>query len=166
MKNILDYLEDESLLQKVDYNENTSIISDILLDADALIALAKYDDSNHERAVKINQDLTRKGVSYMLSPFTIAEATTVLSYKISQQAAKKFLKQIRQLDIATFDLKEDLVKLAEAWFNKQSKKGSSYFDCFNMALLDRYEKQIDAIFSFDSIYKKNGFKIAAELFVR
>lgn len=163
MKIVLDYLKEESLLQKIDYNGNTPIISDILLDADALVALVKYDDSNHERAVKINQDLTRRKVSYMLSPFTIAEVATVLSYKISQQAAKKFLEQIRQLDIATFDLKEDLVKLAEAWFNKQSKKGSSYFDCFNMALLDRYKKQIDAIFSFDSVYKKNGFKIAEDI---
>lgn len=33
---------------------------DILLDADALIALAKQDDSNHERAVKINDELQKK----------------------------------------------------------------------------------------------------------
>lgn len=165
MKNISDYLKDESLLEKVNSDEGTPIISDILLDADVLIALAKHDDSNHQRAVRINDELQKRGVSYMLSPFTVAEATTVLSYKVSHQAAKKFLKQIRHLDIPTFDLKEEQIELADSWFNKQHKKGISYFDCFNMALLERYKKQIVAIFSFDSIYKKNGFKITEDLIV-
>lgn len=163
MKNISDYLKDESLLEKVNVDESTPIVSDILLDADALIALAKHDDSNHQRAVNINDELQKRGVSYMLSPFTVAEATTVLSYKVSHQAAKKFLKQIRHLDIPTFDLREEQIELADSWFNKQHKKGISYFDCFNMALLERYKKQLEAIFSFDSIYKKNGFKIAEDL---
>ncbi len=163
MKNIQDYLRDDLILDEVNSNEESSLILDILLDADALIALAKQDDSNHERAIEINDQLQKRGVSYMLSPFTVAEAATVLSYKVSHQAAKKFLKQIRELDIPAFDLKEEQIKLAESWFNKQSQKGISYFDCYNMALLDRYKKQIEAIFSFDSIYKKNGFKIAEDL---
>ena len=120
MKNISDYLKAESLLEEVHSDEDTPIMSDILLDADALIALAKLDDSNHQRATRINDELQKRGVSYMLSPFTIAEAATVLSYKVSHQAAKKFLKQIRELDIPVFDLKEDQIKLADFWFNKQS----------------------------------------------
>ncbi len=165
MKNISDYLKDEFLLEEVNSDKDTPIMPDILLDADALIALAKQDDSNHQRAIRINDELQKRGVSYMLSPFTIAEAATVLSYKVSHQAAKKFLKQIRELDIPAFDLKEEQIKLADFWFNKQSKKGISYFDCFNMVLLDRYKKQIEAIFSFDSIYKKNGFKIAEDIII-
>lgn len=163
MKDLKDYLKDDLVLDEGSSSEETTLIVDILLDADALIALAKQDDSNHQRAVKINDELQKRGVSYMLSPFTVAEAATVLSYKVSHQAAKKFLKQIRSIDIPVFDLKEQQIKLADLWFNKQSKKGVSYFDCFNMALLERYKKQIEAIFSFDSIYKKNGFKIAEEL---
>ena len=49
------------------------------------------------------------------------------------------------------------------WFLKQKQKGTSYFDCYNMALLDRYKKQLVAIFSFDVIYKKNGFTLVAEM---
>lgn len=163
MKNISDYLKDESLLEQINSYEAIPVVSDILLDADALIALAKHDDLNHQRAVKINNQLQKRGVSYVLSPFTVAEASTVMSHKVSQLAAKKFLEQIRQLDIPMFDLKEEHIKLADFWFNNQSKKGSSYFDCFNMAILERYKKQIEAIFSFDSIYKKNGFKLAEDL---
>lgn len=163
MKNIQDYLRDDLVLDEINSNEETTFAMDILLDADALIALAKQDDSNHEKAVNINDELQRRGVSYVLSPFTIAEAATVLSYKVSHQAAKKFLKQIRELDIPSFDLNEEQIKLADYWFNNQSKKGISYFDCFNMALLERYKKQIEAIFSFDSIYKKNGFKVTEDI---
>jgi len=32
-----------------------------------------------------------------------------------------------------------------------------------MALLDRYKKQLIAIFSFDSIYKRNGFALVENL---
>lgn len=165
MKNIQDYLRDDLMLDEVNSSEETPLILDVLLDADALIALAKQDDSNHERAVRINDELQKRGVSYMLSPFTVAEAATVLSYKVSHQAAKNFLKQIRKLDIPSIDFKEEQIKLADSWFNNQSKKGISYFDCFNMALLERYKKQIEAIFSFDSIYKKNGFKIAEDIII-
>lgn len=163
MKDLKDYLRDDLMLNEVNSGEETPLISGILLDADALIALAKQDDSNHLRAVRINDKLQMRGVSYMLAPFTVAEAATVLSYKVSQQAAKNFLKQIRELDIPAFDLKEEQIKLADTWFKKQSKKGTSYFDCFNLALLERYKKDIKAIFSFDSVYQKNGFKSAEDL---
>ena len=163
MKNIRDYLKDDLMLDVVHSSQETPPILEVLLDADALIALAKQDDSNHKRAVTINENLQRRGVAYMLSPFTAAEAATVLSYKVSHQAAKKFLKQIRNIDIPTFDLKEEQIKLADNWFNKQQRGGISYFDCYNMALLERYNNQIEAIFSFDSIYRKNGFKITEDL---
>ena len=165
MKNIQDYLRDDLMLDEINSSGEPALILDILLDADALIALAKQDDSNHQRAVTINEKLQSRGVAYRLSPFTVAEAATVLSYKVSHQAAKEFLKQIRHLDIPTFDLKEKHLELADSWFNKQHKKGISYFDCFNMALLERYKSQIEAIFSFDSVYKKNGFKITEDLVV-
>lgn len=32
-----------------------------------------------------------------------------------------------------------------------------------MALLERYTNQIGAIFSFDGVYKRNGFKTADEI---
>lgn len=47
----------------------------ILVDADALVALAKKDDSNHQKALKIAQEL--KSAVLFASCFTIPEATTV-----------------------------------------------------------------------------------------
>lgn len=134
----------------------------ILLDTDALVALTKKNDSNRQKAINIYQKLKELGVHFYLSPFTIAETVTVLSYKLSHNEAKKFLKEARNKNLPILFL-EDSTNLADQWFFKQIKKGTSYFDCYNMALLERYKKQISAIFSFDSVYKRNGFQTAEEI---
>lgn len=158
-----DYLEDKHLLQETNTSQETTYIKDVLVDADVLVALAKTNDSNHKKATKLSDKLQKIGISYYFSPFTIAEAATVLSYKTTHQNAKKFLKQIRKIDIPTIELPDKHMELSDKWFLKQKKKGTSYFDCYNMALLDRYKKQLTAIFSFDSIYKRNGFTLVEDL---
>lgn len=135
----------------------------VLVDADVLIALSKKDDSNHQKATRIDRLLQNKSYTYYLSPFTVAEVTTVLSYKVSHQTAKKFLKQIRKISLPVLELDKISFELADEWFLKQKTKGTSYFDCYNMALMERYKNQLEAIFSFDSIYRKNGFKTAIEV---
>lgn len=136
---------------------------DVLVDADALVALTKSDDPNHPKALRIGELLQKIGCNWYVSPYTIGEVVTVISYKISQLAAKKVLKELRKLNLNELTLKNEHVGLADKWFLKQSKKGTSYFDCYNMALLERYKKQLGAIFSFDSVYKRNGFNIAEEI---
>lgn len=163
MRNIPVYLEQKQRLEETISDQDTIYTKDILVDADALVALAKTNDSNHKKAVSLSEKLQEMGVSFYFSPFTIAEAATVLSYKTTHTSAKKFLKQIRKLDIPIFELPELYKLYADDWFLKQKKKGTSYFDCYNMALLDRYKKQLVAIFSFDQIYKRNGFILAEDL---
>lgn len=134
----------------------------ILLDTDSLVALVKEDDSNHRRAVRIYKKLKGKKAGFFLSPFTVAETATVLSYKLSHQRAKEFLKKMRTTDLPVLELEKN-IHLADKWFLKQEKKGTSYFDCYNMALLERHKKTVLGIFSFDSIYPRNGFKLAGGL---
>ena len=163
MTKLTEYFEEDSLLEETKPGREAPFTRDVLLDADALVALAKSDDSNHKKAVKISRALQKRGVSYCLSPFTVAEAATVLSYKVSHSVAKAFLEEIRKIDLPVLELPEKYRSLADGWFLKQKKKGVSHFDCYNMALLERYKKVIEMIFSFDSIYRKNGFKTTADL---
>ena len=156
-------LEADFLLEKVKPGQSTDYMMDILVDADALVALAKEDDPNHKKALKIAQLLQSKGCTWYFSPFTIGEVVTVISYKVNQNTAKQVLKELRKQDLNELTLKDEYLELADNWFNKQTKKGTSYFDCYNMALLERYKKQLNAIFSFDSVYKRNGFKLAEEV---
>ena len=164
MSIVENYLKKDFLLGEEDLVVAGDVLmSEVLFDADGLIALAKKDDSNHVRAVKIANVLQTKGVFYYLSPFTVAEAVTVLSYKVSHKSAKDLLEEVRRLGLLALELPKEKEKLADKWFLSQTKKGTSYFDCYNLALLDCYKKQLQAIFSFDSVYRKNGFKLAGEL---
>ncbi|OGY28400.1 MAG: hypothetical protein A3F33_03725 [Candidatus Woykebacteria bacterium RIFCSPHIGHO2_12_FULL_43_10] len=156
-------LKDEFLLEEVNPGEPREYILDILVDADALVALAKSDDQNHKRAFSISETLQKKGCIWYISPFTIGEVVTVISHKVNQASARKVLKELNRQDLNLLTLKDEFIHLADEWFSKQSKKGTSYFDCYNMALLERYNKQLNAIFSFDGVYKRNGFKTVEEI---
>lgn len=155
-------LKEDFLLEATKSGESTEYILDILVDADALVALIKINEPNHKRALSISDALQKKGCTWYISPFTIGEVVTVISHKVNQAIAKKVLKELRRQNLNLLTLKDEHVHLADDWFNKQSKKGTSYFDCYNMALLERYGNQLNAIFSFDGVYKRNGFKIAKE----
>lgn len=125
-----------------------------LVDADALVALAKEDDSNHKKALKIAQ--VSSGVSLYATPFTIPEATTVLSYKVSQKTAKQFLGQARQRKLIELKLTAQITQLADEVFLQQNLKGTSWIDCLNVATIKHYS--LDGIFSFDKFYKKFRIK--------
>ena len=163
VNNYLSAFEEKVLLDETKASEQTKILDDILIDADALVALAKVDDSNHKKAISISKNLQMRGVFWLFSPFTIAESTTVLSHKVSQRSAKDFLRAIRELDIPVLSLKEEDIPLVDTWFLKQEKKGTSYFDCYNMAILQKHKDLLLGIFSFDKIYSHNGFKTAEQL---
>lgn len=156
-------LKDDFLLEETKAVQLTDFMVDILVDADALVALVKVNEPNHKKALFTSEALQKRGCTWYISPFTIGEVVTVISHKISQSTAKKALKELRKQNLNVLTLKEDQLPLVDTWFNKQNKKGTSYFDCYNMALLDRYEKQLNAIFSFDSVYGRNAFKTAQDI---
>lgn len=156
-------LDEEFLLGETEPGESTEYMLDILVDADALVALVKTNEPNHKKALAMSEALQKKGCTWYVSPFTIGEVVTVVSYKVNQTTAKKVLKELKKQNLNVMILKDEQLHLADNWFLKQNKKGTSYFDCYNMALLERYGKQLNAIFSFDSVYKKNGFKTAEEI---
>jgi predicted nucleic acid-binding protein len=66
----------------------------LLIDTDFLIALIKEDDKNHSKAIRKLEGIKDAFIS--ITPFTIPETATVLSYKVSQKSAKEFLKEARK----------------------------------------------------------------------
>lgn len=127
----------------------------ILIDTDILVAIVKEDDTNHNKALYLAEKL--KGVTICISPFTIPEAATVISYKINQKQANYFLEKARQRNFLNLMLDDDTVKLADKIFFSQGKKGTSWFDCCNAAFVKIND--LDGIFSFDKFYKRLGIRI-------
>jgi predicted nucleic acid-binding protein len=122
----------------------------ILVDADALVALAKIDDANHKKAFQIAQKI--KNASLYITPFTIPEVVTVLSYTTSQKAAILFLKEVRKKKIIELSINKEIIFLTDELFFQQSKKGTSWIDCLNVVMVKFYH--LDKIFSFDKFYQK------------
>lgn len=142
----------------LDQSNSISIKLEILVDTDILVAIFKSDDSNHLKAIKLCENLQEKGAEFFLFPLILYEAATVISYKISHEKAISFVKEMKEINLSIYELSSEYLQLAERWFFKQTGRGISYIDCYNMALLDKNKNQLDGIFSFDEIYKKNGFK--------
>ena len=127
----------------------------LLVDADALVALAKSDDTNHKKALNLARKI--ENPSFYISPYAIPEAVTVLSYHVSQTAAKAFLKRIREKNIKQLPSTHTIEQETDKIFQEQTRKGISWFDCFNIALMNNHP--LDFLFSFDKFYKKVGVKM-------
>lgn len=123
-----------------------------LADADFLVALAKEDDANHKRALRIVETLRDSTV--FITPFTISEVVTVLSYKVSQQAAKEFLQSVRKKSFIELSLDTVVTKEADNIFLSRQERGVSWIDCINVAFVRLY--RLDGILSFDKFYNKVG----------
>lgn len=135
----------------------------VFVDSDAFIAFIKKDDTNHKSAAQLYLRLKRRQVVFLTSNYVFAEVVTVLSYRLGQQVALAFIEQLRNnshaIDIRMGD--EQIFDLATDIFKRQASKNVSFTDCTNMAFL--VCEGLDAIFSFDGIYKKNGFKTVKDL---
>ncbi|MFH1863568.1 MAG: type II toxin-antitoxin system VapC family toxin [bacterium] len=126
----------------------------ILVDSDALVATTKEDDSNHKKSLAVSQKL--KNSVFYITPFTIPETATVLSHKVSQRVAKKFVLKARSENFIEVPIGSGLIQEADRIFVSQNKKGTSWVDCLNAAVVKTEE--LDGIFSFDKFYKRLSIK--------
>lgn len=127
----------------------------ILVDADFLVALNKQNDTNLEKALsKIG---LFKKAEIFITQFTLPEAATVLSYRVSQEEAKKFLNETRHTHFTVISLDELLQERTDQIFLTQKKKGTSWVDCLNVAAIQMHH--LDGILSFDRFYQQAGVKV-------
>lgn len=141
-------------------------VKTILVDSDVFVALAKKDDTNHKKAKRILKKLTNQPVAFITSNYVFAETVTVISQRISHQAALGFIKVVKssRSPFLCRWIDEEIEELAIQIFSQQTSKNVSFIDCTNIALVRHYN--LAAIFSFDSIYKKNGIPTAKNLVVK
>ncbi len=135
----------------------------ILVDSDIFVAINKSDDTNHIKAKKLLENLLTQQVYFVTTNYIFSETVTVLSQKVGHTTAVKFISEIKtpQSDFEVYWITPEMEEEAIEIFRKQTSKNTSFVDCANMAALQL--NKWDFIFSFDSIYKKNGFKIAEDL---
>jgi predicted nucleic acid-binding protein len=125
----------------------------IIVDSNVLVALFKADDSCHKRAREIVQKLHNNGDMFWALNLIIQETATVVSIKVGQDESKDFYQKRNRVIDQEVPLNNELETLSWNIFLKQSKKGTSFIDCANLALLEKYK--LDGILSFDEFYPKN-----------
>ncbi len=127
----------------------------IFVDSDALIALLKIDDSNHELASQLFALIRKNGRQTVISNVVFAEVVTILSQRVSRQAALAFIDIVRakDSDLLMLFISQDVHNLATTLFKKQKSKNVSFVDCTNMALVTMLH--CEAILSFDHVYRQN-----------
>ncbi len=138
------------------YWEIAMLQDKLLVDSDAFFSLLVKSDANHHRASLLNKKLVTQGQQFITVNLVVFETATVLSRKINQQAACLFLENITSGKMEIFRIDEAIEKRAGEIFKKQHSKNTSFVDCTNMAVMEKLN--LPMIFSFDRIYKRNGFK--------
>lgn len=122
-----------------------------LIDANVLVAVAREKDASHADAVSLMANIRGKYEIWALN-LVIQESATVVSMRDGMDQARIFYEGYTTLVQIEIDLDEELEKLAWKIFLKQQKKGTSFVDCANLAVIEKY--RLDGIVSFDMFYPK------------
>jgi len=135
----------------------------IFVDADAFVALTVETDANHEKARSLLNRLIVSPVRFLTSNYVFSESITIISQRASHQTAVTFITKLQSME-SPFEIiraDENIEDEAIGVFKAQTSKNTSYVDCTNMVFMKRLA--LDAIFSFDEVYRKNGLTLVEDL---
>ncbi len=124
----------------------------LLVDSDCLVGALKEGDPHQKKATQLLKSHSGKGDTLYVLNIVLQETATVLSHRTGMNAVRLFLQTLSSLNLQVIKLDDNLENLAWELFLKQTKKGTSFVDCTNLAAIDYYK--LDGILSFDGFYKE------------
>lgn len=123
-----------------------------LVDANVLVAAYRPDDKLHEKATELIEKLKRDRWTFVFTNLLKQEVATVLSMRVGMVLARKFLQDYTDIIDEEIFIDEVVEKLAWEIFKIQKKKGSSFVDCANLAVIEKYK--LDGLLTFDLFYPR------------
>ena len=134
----------------------------ILLDSDGIISQIKTEDSNYFLAQKFSTKIKDDSALVYIAATTWAEVVTTLQRKYNNRKLAEGLNDwLKMSEVEVIPVDGELIALAFKVFLSSQSKQNTFFDAINIAVVKKYN--FDAIFSFDSWYKKQGIKLAQDL---
>jgi len=123
---------------------------EVLIDSNVFVGLFLPDDAHFQRVTELFNQFERQKTKLSVTNWVVAETATVLSWKDTQETAKKFLHMIETSNIPVLTVTKNIEK--EAWqiFKDQSTKKTSFVDCSNIAVANHFH--IPQICAFDKFY--------------
>lgn len=134
----------------------------VIVDADAIIAQTNSEDIHHQKAGIISQHLINLNARIMYPITVVTEAATHMQRVLNSTASAYGTAQLMTDPAAqVVEVNKQTLAHAMKYFSPTTSKKNTLFDCIVAAVAE--EHKADAIFSFDSFYKKMGFTLAEEL---
>lgn len=134
----------------------------VVVDSDALIGSLNPGDLHFDTATKILQKLAKNGAKLIYPVTVIVESVTFLQGRLNEPVlANKVLELVNKDELTIAAVDNDILKSASAMMDFGRSKHNTLFDCVVMAVAD--ENKANAIFSFDKLYEKRGYKLALDL---
>lgn len=131
-------------------------------DADVLVALIYKDDQLHSLATELSRKLLENQAHVVFPVTAITEAATTLQRKLSiPDLAAYLLEQYRQGEFLVEFINQKDLDNAVGLFRPKGSKHNTIFDAVVASVAGRLD--VDAIFSFDNWYQKQGFKLVSDL---
>ena len=135
----------------------------LIVDADALVALADIKHGNHARSKELLACIAKYKVSCIYPITAIGEAVTVLQKKLTKPRSANFLINLvknGKIQIENID-KELLLEAIERFDPFSKQRGDTLFDSIIATIAIRYDAS--AIFSFDQGYRRKGLLLAEDV---
>ena len=123
-----------------------------LVDSDFLVAVFRDGDPNHTKAKNILRSLSEQTYVLWAIHLVKQESATVISHRVGMDATKLFVKNVMKDIDQWIQIDEKLEEKAWEIFLSQTKKGTSFIDCANLAALHYYN--LTGILTFDHFYPK------------
>lgn len=133
----------------------------ILLDTDGIIGFVRVKDLFHVRAQELMEKSVHGEVQFLVAATIVAEAVTTLRRKFSEPKLASGLLESALQDWEIIPVDSQLIKEAQRYYLSSHSKKNTLFDAVNIAVAKKHH--LEAIFSFDSWYKKHGIKLVQDL---
>lgn len=132
----------------------------VFIDTSAFYALADSGDVNHERAVKLYDDLLKKKCRFILSDMVFAETVTLIRRRLGYRASLIYSDTIKEGNVTglfkmIFVTEGIFRKSLELFFQLKDRK-ISFVDATSLTLIK--EKGIRKAFAFDMHFEGYGYK--------
>src|SRR3990170_9111468 len=109
----------------------------VIVDADAIVAQAYPNDSNHGRAVSISDKLNNLGAQVIYPVTAILEATTVLQGRLNSGATAYGTAVIfTDPNIQIAEINQETLRNALKYFSPTTSKKNTLFDCVVVAVAE------------------------------
>lgn len=134
----------------------------VIVDSDGLIGMFDEHDV-HFRVARETLRILTKGTNRLIYPVTvITETVTLLRIRLKKpELADQITQLLLEGQLLIEPVDEAVLKRAVLLLGEQTGKHNTLFDAIVAVIAQKHKA--DAIFSFDRFYKKQGFKLAADL---